>query len=323
MARLFLLAAITLLGNLQSLTSAPAQIYPTRTVRFIVPFGAASGTDITARLFADRLAARWGKPVLVENRPGGDGLVAIAAFVGANDDHTLLFAPVGTFTVHPYEHEKLPYDVERDLLPIASVSTIILAVSASASLKVETLGELVALARAQPGKLNAAAANGNADFLLFGFLKSTGLQLAKVPYRDILQAPNDLAEGRIQVLMTSFAVVQPQMQTGKVKVLAVTSRKRAPTAPEVPTVKEAGYPALELESLVGLFGPRGMPGELRERIAVVLGEVAAADPVIAARLAVTGQIVNVRGPAEFAVAIEQQRAKLAEIAKILGIKSAQ
>lgn len=323
MVRFLLLVAIALLGNAQGLTSAPAQTYPSRTVRFIVPFGAASGTDITARLFADRLAARWGKPVLVENRPGGDGLVAITAFVAANDDHTLLFAPVGTFTVHPYEHEKLPYDVERDLLPIAGVSTIILAVSTSASLKVETLGELVELARAQPGKLNAAAANGNADFLLFGFLKSTGLQVAKVPYRDILQAPNDLAEGRIQVLMTSFAVVQPQMQTGKVKVLAVTSRKRAPTAPEVPTVKEAGYPALELESLVGLFGPRDMPSELRDRIAVILGEVAAADPVIATRLAVTGQIVNVHGPAEFAAAIEQQRAKLAEIAKILGIKSAQ
>ena len=323
MVRLLLLAAIAVLGDVRSLTSAPAQIYPARTVRFIVPFGAASGTDITARLFADRLAARWGKPVLVENRPGGDGLVAIAAFAAANDDHTLLFAPVGTFTVHPYEHEKLPYDVERDLLPIASVSTIILAVSTSVVLKVDSLGELVDLARAQPGKLNAAAANGNADFLLFGFFKSTGLQVAKVPYRDILQAPNDLAEGRIQVLMTSFAVVQPQMQTGKVKVLAVTSRKRAPTAPEVPTVKEAGYPALELESLVGLFGPRGMPSELRERIAAILGEVAAADPVIATRLAVTGQIVNVRGPAEFAAAIEQQRAKLAEIAKILGIKSAQ
>src|SRR5262249_6332033 len=156
------------LGNLQSLTSAPAQIYPTRTIRFIVPFGAASGTDITARLFADRLAAGWGKPVLVEDRPGGDGLVASAAFVGANGDDTLVFARVGTFTVHPYEHEKLPYDVERDLLPIASVSTIILAVSTSASLKVDSLAELVALARAQPGKLNAAAANGNADFLLFG-----------------------------------------------------------------------------------------------------------------------------------------------------------
>jgi tripartite-type tricarboxylate transporter receptor subunit TctC len=323
MVRLVLLAIIALLGILQSLTSAPAQTYPARTVRFIVPFGAASGTDITARLFADRLAARWGKPVLVENRPGGDGLVAVAAFIAANDDHTLLFAPVGTFTVHPYEHEKLPYDVERDLLPIASVSAIILAISSSASLKVDSLGELVELARAQPGKLNAAAANGNADFLLFGFLKSSGLLMAKVPYRDILQAPNDLGEGRIQVLMTSFAVVQSQMQTGRVKVLAVTSRKRAPSAPEVPTVTEAGYPALEMESLVGLFGPRGMASELRERIAVALGEVAVADPVIATRLAATGQLVNVRGPAEFAAAIEQQRAKLAEIAKILGIKSAQ
>src|SRR5262249_56046012 len=190
MVRLLLLAAIALLGNVQSLTSAPAQIYPTRTVRFIVPFGAASGTDITARLFADRLAARWGKPVLVENRPGGDGLVAIAAFVAANDDHTLLFAPVGTFTVHPYEHEKLPYDVERDLLPIASVSTIILAVSTSAALRVESLGELVELARAQPGKLNAAAANGNADFLLFGFLKSTCLQTPNLPYPALLHTPN-------------------------------------------------------------------------------------------------------------------------------------
>jgi len=323
MVRLVLLAIIAFLSILQSLTSAPAQPYPTRTVRFIVPFGAASGTDITARLFADRLAARWGKPVLVENRPGGDGLVAVAAFIAANDDHTLLFAPVGTFTVHPYEHEKLPYDVERDLLPIASVSAIILAISSSASLKIDSLSELVELARAQPGKLNAAAANGNADFLLFGFLKSTGLQMAKVPYRDILQAPNDLAEGRIQVLMTSFAVVQPQMQTGRVKVLAVTSRERAPGAPEVATVREAGYPALEMESLVGLFGPRGMPSELRERIAVALGEVAVADPVIATRLAATGQLVNVRGPSEFTAAIEQQRAKLAEIAKILGIKSVQ
>src|SRR5262249_42659051 len=127
MGRLLLLSAIAGLGDVQNLTGAPAQIYPAPTGRVIGAFGAASGTDITARLFADRLAGRWGKPVLVENRPGGDGLVAIAAFAAANDDHTLLFAPVGTFTVHPYEHEKLPYDVERDLLPIASVSTIILA----------------------------------------------------------------------------------------------------------------------------------------------------------------------------------------------------
>jgi tripartite-type tricarboxylate transporter receptor subunit TctC len=321
MMRLLAAAAIALAAHCASLASADAQTYPTRTVRFIIPFGPASASDITARLFADRLSARWSKPVVVENRPGGDGLVAIGAFTGANDDHTLLFGPAGTFAVHPYEFDKLPYDAERDLLPISSVSTIILALSTPASLHLGSVGELVTLARAQPGQLNAAAASGNADFLLFGFLKSSGLQVAKVPYRDILQAPNDLAEGRIQALMTSLAVVRPQMQAGRVKVLAVTSRARAPTAPDIPTVVEAGYAALELESVVGLFGPRGMALELRERIAADLAAVV--DPLVKERLEATGQIVNLRGPAEFAAGVEEQRAKLAAIAKVLGIKSAQ
>jgi tripartite-type tricarboxylate transporter receptor subunit TctC len=321
MQHFVLLLILALLANPAAVASAAAQSWPTRTVRFIIPFGPASASDITARLFADRLTARWGKPVVVENRPGGDGLVAIGAFTGANDDHTLLFGPAGTFAVHPYEYDKLPYNAERDLLPISNVSTIILAFSTPATLKLGSVGDFVALARAQPGKLNAAAASGNADFLLFGFLKSSGLQVAKVPYRDILQAPNDLAEARIQALMTSLAVVQPQMQAGRVKVLAVTSRARAPTAPDVPTVVEAGYPALEMESVVGLFGPRGMPADLRERIAGDLAGVL--DPLIRERLEATGQIVNVRGPAEFAAAIEEQRAKLAAIAKVLGIKSAQ
>ena len=155
---------------------------------------------------------------------------------------------------------------------------------------------------------------------MFGFLKSSGLQVAKVPYRDILQAPNDLAEGRIQLLATSLTVVLPPMQAGRVKVLAVTSRERAPSAPEVPTVVEAGYSALQLDSPIGLFGPRGTPLELRERIADEVRAVAAADPMIATRLAATGQVVLIRGPAEFAAAIAELRAKLAAV---LGIKSAQ
>src|SRR5215471_19895183 len=194
-----------------------AQTWPQRAVKFIVTLGPGSGVDIGTRLIADRLSRRWGKPVVVENRPGGDGLVAISAFVGANDDHTLFFGPSGTFAVHPYEHDRLPYVAERDLLPIASVSIVIVALSTPATLKLGSLDELVALARAQPGKLNAAAASGNSDFLLFGFIKSIGLQIAKVPYRDIMQAPNDLVESRIQILMTSLAVVQSLMQAGKVK----------------------------------------------------------------------------------------------------------
>ncbi len=314
---------LALLAGLLGAASAAAQDYPTRPVKFIIPFGPGAGADISARMFADRLATRWGKPVLVENRPGGDGLVAIGALTNANDDHTLLWAPAGTFAVHPYEHDKLPYDPERDLLPVASVSTIILAASISPALPVTNLEELVALIRAQPGKVNAAAANGNSDFLLFGFLKGSGLEVAKIPYRDILQAPNDLGENRIQLLMTSLAAVQPHMQAGKIKVLAVTSRTRAPSAPDVPTVAEAGFPALELDSPVGLFGPRGMAASLRERIADHLRAVLAADPVIASRIEATGQIVGVRGPVELAADIAVLRAKLAATARTLGMKAAQ
>ena len=317
MSRLLLLFVFALLAILHGQPSC-AQPYPTRIVRFIIPYGPGSASDITARLFADRLSARWGKPVVVENRPGGDGLVAIGAFVAAHDDHTLFFGPAATFVVHPYQYDKLPYDAERDLLPIASVSTVVLAMSTSPALKLGSVGELVALARAEPGKLNAAAAPGNADFLLFGFLKSSGLQVAKVPYRDILQAPNDLAEGRIQMLMTSFAVVQPQMQAGRVKLLAVSSRQRAPAAPDVPTVREAGYPALEMDGVVGLFAPRGTPLDLREHIAADLAAVL--DPIIRERLEATGQIVRVSGPAPFAGEIEGQRAKIAAIAKVLGAR---
>ena len=278
MLRVLFVAALALAANLNSPGSASAQTYPQRTVKFILPFGPASGTDITARLVADRLAARWGKAAVIENRPGGDGLVAINAFIAANDDHTLLWVPVGTFAVHPYDKDKLPYEAERDLLPIANVTSLFLAATTSTALNVNSMRELVALVRANPGKFNWAAANGNADFLMSGFLKSNGLDMAKVPYRDIMQAPNDLAENRIQLLSSSLAIVTPLMQAGKIKVLAVTGRQRAPSAPDVPTVTEAGFPALVMESIGGIFGPRGMPLAMREQIAADVRAAVASDP---------------------------------------------
>src|SRR5262245_43519055 len=147
MSRLILLVAAALIAVMHGVAGAAAQSYPQRAVRFILPFGPGAGADITARMLAERLATRWGKAVVIENRPGGDGMVAITAFTSANDDHTLLFGPTSTFTAHPYAHEKLPYDAERDLLPITSVTTIVVALSATASLNVKTLGEFIALAR--------------------------------------------------------------------------------------------------------------------------------------------------------------------------------
>jgi tripartite-type tricarboxylate transporter receptor subunit TctC len=323
MGRLAAFAGVAIAASLQLAGSAMAQqTYPTHAVRFILPFNPASASDITARLFADRLSARWGKPVVVENRPGGDGIVSIQAFVAAQDDHTLWFGPAGIFTVQPYDHDTLPYDSKRDLVPIVSVSDVVLAVSVPTAMNINSLAELVALAKAQPGKLNAAAATGISDFALFGWLKSMDLQIVKVPYRDIMQAPNDLAEERIQVLGTSFAVVQPLMKAGKIKVLAVTSRKRFSAAPDIPTAAEAGYPALTFESVNGLFGPPGMSQAVRESIAADFRAVSA-DPIIPQRIADIGTIMDIRGPTELAAAVQAQRDRLAEIAKVLGLKASQ
>ena len=322
MKRFYFAAAMALLVHC-GVDTVAAQSFPTRTVKFIVPFGPGSGTDITARLIGDRLAARWGKPVVVENRPGGDGFVSINAFIGANDDHTLLLVPVGTFAVHPYTHDRLSYDAARDLVPIANISSIILSLTASTTPKVDTLADFVALARAQPGKLNIAAAAGNSDFLLSGFIKNMGLQVAKVPYRDIMQGPNDLAEARINLLASSITIVQALHQAGKIKILAVMSRQRAPSAPDVPTVVEAGFPTLQLDSLIGLFGPRSMPKEVRESIAADIRAVVEANPDIAKKLEATGMVIDVRGPVHFAGGIAEIRGKLDAIAKALNMKAAQ
>jgi tripartite-type tricarboxylate transporter receptor subunit TctC len=302
--------------------TAAAQTWPQRTVKFLLPLGPGSGVDIGARLLADRLTTRWGQPVVVENRPGGDGIVAIGAFASAHDDHILLVTPTSSFTAHPYLHDNLPYKPD-DLLPIARVSNTLITIAVPASLNLGSLEQLVALARAQPAKLNWAGVTGALDFLLAGFLQSSGLSMTKVPYRNPVEAANDLAEGRVQMYMAALAIVRPQLQTGKIKLLAVTNSVRAPAAPDVPTVKEAGYPALTFDGLVGFFGPSGMPNELRDRIAADIRVAVAGDPLIADRLAATGQILNIGGPAEFARATEAQRSRIAEIAKDLGIKPTQ
>jgi tripartite-type tricarboxylate transporter receptor subunit TctC len=297
-----------------------AQSWPTRTVRFILTLGPGSGTDIGTRLLGDRLTKRWGQPVVIENRPGGDGIVAISAFVNANDDHVLLASPSSSFTAHPYLHDNLPYK-PSDLAPIARVSNVIIVIAAPASLPVKSFADVVAMTRTQPGKLNWAGGTGAIDFLFAGFLKSNGLTMTKVPYRSPVEAVNDLAEGRVQVYEASLAVMRPQLQAGKIKLLAVTNSMRAPTEPGVPTVQEVGYPELTLDGLVGFFGPPRMPLALRERIASEVREVMAADPVIGERLNLTGQLPNPGGPVEFGTAIDEQRAWLGAVAKELGVKA--
>jgi tripartite-type tricarboxylate transporter receptor subunit TctC len=301
-----------------SAAQSPAQNWPQRPVKFIVPLGPGAGVDIGARLLSDRLTARWGKPVVIENRPGGDGMVAIQAFLSANDDHTLLFAPSGNFTVHPYQYDKLPYAPE-DLMPVARVSNTVIAVAAPTSMNVATMADWVARAQAQPGKFNATAVPGFTEFVFDYFVKTTGLQLQKIPYRDTVQAATDLGENRVQIYMSSFAILRPQTEAGRIKLLAVNGRERIPMLPSVPTVFEAGYPALEYEGLVGLFGRRGMPKDLIAKIGADVVE-ATKDPAVVNGLNATAQVVNPGGPIEFAASIDAQRAQIAKIAQVLGAR---
>jgi tripartite-type tricarboxylate transporter receptor subunit TctC len=312
-------ALIVVLGAaLHGATSAAAQAkWPTRPVRFIIPLGPGSGADIGARLLADRLSKRWGQPVIVDNRPGGDALVSINAFVMAHDDHVLWYGPSGSFIAHPYLHDNLPYK-PSDLVPIARVSNTIIVVAVPTDLHLDTMKDLAALARSEPGKLNWAGVTGTNDFMFGGWLTLEHLDMTKVPYKNPVDAAKDLGENRVQVYLSALAIVRPQLDSGKIKLLAVTNNARAPTRPDLPTVKEAGYPALTLDGLVGLFGPPGMPDELREQIAADIR--AAADDTIKERLNQTGQTPNIGGPAEFAKSIEEQRATVAGMAKVLGVK---
>ena len=164
-----------------SIVPASAQTWPQRPVKLLVTLGGGSGVDITMRLLAERLTKRWGQPVVVDNRPGGDGVVAITAFVSANDDHILLATPVSSMTAHPYNLPSMPYKLS-DLQPIVRVSSAVIVIAVPSTLPVNSLSELVAMTRAQPGKLNWAGTTGAIDFLFAGFLKKNDLDMARVPY---------------------------------------------------------------------------------------------------------------------------------------------
>jgi tripartite-type tricarboxylate transporter receptor subunit TctC len=298
-----------------TLPPAAAQNWPQRTVRLILPLGAGSGVDLGSRLLADKLSPKWGQPVIIENRPGGDGVLALGVFAKAHDDHVLLASPTSSFTAHPFLYENLPYKPE-DLNPIVRVSNTTVAISVPTALNINSLKELFELARKEPGKLNWAGVTGALDFLFEGFLKGENIDIKKVPYRNPVEATNDLSENRVQVYEGAFAIVRPHLQSGKIKVLAVTSTARDPALPNIPTVAEAGFPGLTVDGLVGLFGPHEMPAALRDRIAADVKSVA--DKTIADRLATSGQVMNIGGADEFAKSIAGQRAQIAEMAKRLG-----
>jgi tripartite-type tricarboxylate transporter receptor subunit TctC len=249
--------ALALFAAAMTCTSTPARAenWPARTVKIILPAPAGGPTDFAARLFAEKLSVRWNQPVVVENRLGADGIVAVTSFVNAHDDHTLLFSFAGPISINPLVYDKLPYDPVRDLVPIAAAINNFFAIAVSTPTGVRSLHSFIETARVHPEKFNWAATAGLPQFIFLALQKRAGFALTQVPYRDFAPALQDLAENRIQVMVTAPALMLPITASGKGLLLMVTNRQRSPIAPDVPTAEEAGFPELTFEGVVGFRGP--------------------------------------------------------------------
>jgi len=231
-------------------------------------------------------------------------------------------SPTSAFTAHPFLHDNLPYKPE-DLAPIARVSNTFVGITVPTASSANSLDELIALLRSKPGELNWAGVTGANAFMFEAWLNANKLDMKKVPYRNAVDAGRDLAENRVQAYQSAVAIAQPQIEAGKIKLLALLNSTRTPAYPNVPTVAEAGHPGLTIDGLVGLFGPPTMPMALRERIAADIKEVMESDPMIKDRLTRSGQAFNPGGPAEFGASTEKQRATVAAAAAALGLKAKQ
>ena len=296
-----------------------AQSWPSRPVKLILPLGPGSGADIGARLFADRLTTRWGQPVVVENRPGGDAVIAINAVLSAKDDHTLLWGPTASLVGHPYTLDKMPYD-PKDLVPVARVTSTVVTLAVPTATGFNSLKDVVDYARREQGKLNWTSVVAVTDVVLEAFFKKAGIQAVRVPYKNPTAAVTDLVENRLQLYSSAYAIVRPQLQGGRIKLVAVQNKDRVQGL-DLPTVTELGFPDLTFDGLVGVMAARGsnLPDAARDRIAADIKAVAG-DPTVAERLVATAQINYPGNAAEFTASMEEQVRNMDAVAKFVGMK---
>jgi tripartite-type tricarboxylate transporter receptor subunit TctC len=288
----------------------------------IVTFPAGSANDAAARIFADALGKKWGKPVVVEDRPGAEGSIGVAAFVNAHDDHTLLYTVGGSITVTPLLLDKLPYDVDRDLEAIAATTSIVLTIAVSNDLPARDISELITVLRANPGAYAWTSGPTLPRYVFAAFLKANDLKMNFVSYRDAAQPQADLGEGRIKVLVTSLTASSSPVQSGKAHFLAVINPTRAAALPDLPTARELGHPELEVDALSGIFGGKTMNAALRNRIAADVAAICR-EPDIRRTLGAAGHNILSGTAEELNAGIAKQRSWVGEINKVIDIRNAQ
>lgn len=269
--------------------SVPAQDYPTRPIKMVVGLPAGSGLDFVSRVIAEKLRDALGQPVVVDNRPGADGIIA-ARYVAASapDGYTLLEATSGQMTITPLLHTVL-YDPLRDFAPIALVARWPLALVVTPDVPAGTVQELVAYAKANPGKLNYGAASSNYMLATEMFTGLTGTQMYHIPYPNVAAVVNGLLAGDVQVAMVNMLSLAPHVKTGKLRALAVNSPSREPMLPGVPTLAEAGVRGYTFVMWMGMFAPAATPPDVVARLRAAVGESLESEDV-QSKLAAAGMV---------------------------------
>lgn len=296
--------------------------WPERLVKMIVTFPAGSANDAAARIFADALGKKWGQPVIVEDRPGAEGSIGVGAFVNAHDDHTLLYTVGASITVTPLLLDKLPYDVDRDLVAIAATTSSVLTLTVSNDLPARDISELITVLGANPGAYAWTSGPTLPRYVFAAFLKRNDLKMNFVNYRDAAQPQADLSAGRIKVLVTSLIASSSPVQSGKARFLAVINPTRAAALPALRTARELGHPELEVDALSGIFAGKDTSVALRNRIATDVAAICQ-QPDIRRKLEAAGQNVLSGTAEELNAGIAKQRVWVGEINKIIDVRNAQ
>jgi tripartite-type tricarboxylate transporter receptor subunit TctC len=294
--------------------------YPTKPVRLVVPFPAGGTTDILARAVAQTLSEAWGQQVIVDNRPGAGGNIGSDLVAKSKPDgYTLLMGTVGTHAINPSLYKNMPYDHVKDFAPVILVAGVPNVLVVNLSLPVHSVPELIAYAKANPGKLNFASSGNGTSIHLSGelFKAMTGVEMTHVPYKGSAPALTDLIGGQVQLMFDNLPSSLPFIKAGKLRALAVTSGARAAALPDLPTLAESGLPGFEASSWFGVLAPAGTP---RDIVAKLNGAIAGwlASPEAKEKLLAQGAIAAGGAPDDFARHIGAETSKWAKVVKASG-----
>jgi tripartite-type tricarboxylate transporter receptor subunit TctC len=317
-----LLRIVCCLGALGLPLAATAQDYPSKPIRLVVPFPPGGPNDIIARIVGQKMSDLLGQPVLIDNRGGAGGVTGTDAVAKAPPDgYAIAITSAGALAISASLQDKVPYDALRDFTPITLVAKVPELLVVPASLPANSVAELVALAKARPGRLNFASSGpGSMPHLAGELLRlRAGIDIVHVPYRGAAPAVNDLLGGQVQMMFADIPILLPQVQAGALRALAVGSKARAPALPAVPPLAQLGFPEIEAENWYGMVAPAGLPAAVAAKLHAAV-TTALRDAEVNEKLAVQGAILAGGTPEEFAAYIRSEIAKWAQVVQASGAK---